>query len=200
MTAVPLVWLDTETTSLRHDRRAWEIAAIVRRPGLPDVEHQWLIHVADLDITNADPVALDVGGFWDRHPQAAHVRDGGDPTKAPPADGVFALTSALRQLAVLVADRALILGSNPAFDTYTLEPRMLETGIPPGWHYHPVDVPTLAQGWILGAGKPLPDSTKSDAISLAVGIDPARYDRHAALGDCRWLRDLYDAVNTGGKA
>jgi hypothetical protein len=59
-------------------------------------------------------------------------------------------------------------------------------------------VPTLAHGWLLGAGKPVPrrpDGTvKSDDLSRAVGVDPDDYYRHTALGDCRWMRDLYDAV------
>jgi hypothetical protein len=71
-------------------------------------------------------------------------------------------------------------------------------GICPSWHYHIEDVPTLALGWLYGTGKPIPEVRKSDAISLAAGVDPTKYDRHTALGDCRWIRDLFDAV-TGGK-
>jgi hypothetical protein len=37
----------------------------------------------------------------------------------------------------------------------------------------------------------------SEVLSRAVGVDPNAYERHTALGDARWARDIYDAV-TGG--
>jgi hypothetical protein len=70
-------------------------------------------------------------------------------------------------------------------------------GIKPAWHYHPEDVPSTARGWLLGRGYVNPPA-KSDLISLACGIDPARYGRHEALGDCRWLRDLSDLIELPG--
>ncbi len=64
----PIVFIDTETTSLRPDRRAWEVGLIRREPGRPDAEHRWLIAADDLDLGNADSFALGVGRFYDRHP------------------------------------------------------------------------------------------------------------------------------------
>ena len=72
--------------------------------------------------------------------------------------------------------------------------RMRAHGICPSWHYHPEDIPTLAHGWLLGAGKPVPERLKSDDISRACGVDPDQFGRHTALGDCRWMRALYDVV------
>lgn len=66
-----LVFVDTETTSLRPDRRAWDIALIVRRPGEPDREYQWFVDDLALDLGNADPFALKIGRFYERHPAAA---------------------------------------------------------------------------------------------------------------------------------
>jgi len=63
-----LCFLDTETTSLRPDRRAWDIGIIAREPARPDVEHYWLIDERDLDLGNADPAALRIGRFYERHP------------------------------------------------------------------------------------------------------------------------------------
>ncbi len=192
----PIVFIDTETTSLRPDRRAWEIAVIVRRDGHPDHEQSWLIATDDLDLGNADPASLRFGGFYDRHPQAgAEVMNLRAPTPASEA-GVLRAVEALTRGAVLH-------GSNPGFDTDVLGARMRANGICPSWHYHPEDVPTLAHGWLLGAGKPVPrradGSVKSDDISLACGVDPDLYGRHTALGDCRWMRALYDLV-TGREA
>lgn len=183
-----LVFLDTETTSLRHDRRAWEIAVIVRRPAQPDHEQSWFIEVGDLDLGNADPASLKFGRFYDRHPAFTSQRAG--------SYRLYWEEAVLAEVEELTRG-AVILGSNPSFDTELLATRMRARDICPSWRYHIEDVPTLALGWLYGAGKPLPEKRKSDDISRAVGIDPDAYDRHAALGDCRWLRDLYDAVAGG---
>ncbi len=187
------VWLDTETTSLTYDRRAWEIAMIVRRPGERDSEPwQWFIHPADLDLPNADPDSLRIGGFWERHPNADFLAYGGSPDEAPMLPGVFPLRHALEVVARETADRATICGSNPAFDMYTLEVAMLQAGIKPGWHYHGEDVPSVARGWLLGLGRVAPG--KSDDIARACGVNPDDFDRHSALGDCRLFLALSDVV------
>ena len=41
MTAI--CFIDTETTSLRHDRRAWEIGIIARASDGTETEHHWFI-------------------------------------------------------------------------------------------------------------------------------------------------------------
>jgi len=174
-----IAFVDCETTSLRYDRRAWEIAVILRRDGYPDHEASWLIDSDDLDLGNADVASLRVGGFYDRHPGTA-----------------FSERDALLRVEELTRG-AILMGSNPSFDAEVLAARMRAHGICPSWHYHLEDVPTMALGWLYGAGKPIPEVRKSDQISLACGVDPGRYGRHTALGDCRWLRDLYDAVTTG---
>jgi hypothetical protein len=188
------VWLDTETTSLDpRFRRPWEIAMIVRRPGERDSEPwQWFIHPADLDLPNANPDSLRIGGFWERHPNADFLADGGEPHSAPHLPGVYRLREVLPVIARETSDRAVICGSNPAFDMVTLEVAMLEAGITPGWHYHGEDVPSVARGWLLGRGLEAP--RKSDDIARACGINPDDFDRHSALGDCRLFRALSDVV------
>lgn len=41
-------------------------------------------------------------------------------------------------------------------------------------------------------------SWESDNLYKAVGIDPSKYARHTALGDCRLNRDIYRAIAGGG--
>lgn len=187
----PIAFIDTETTSLRPDRRAWEIALILRQPGQDDVEHRWLISWADLDLGNADPAALRIGGFYERHPEA---NGEADRSSYISATGAHDEQIALLQVEELTRG-AILMGSNPSFDAETLAARMRSHGICPSWHYRVEDVPTLAKGWLLGLGgrwEPLP--AKSEEISKACGIDPQEYERHTALGDCHWIRDLYDRV------
>lgn len=206
MTARNRAWMDTETTGLHRQRRAWEIAAIVR-PGdgtrADDIEFSVFVDIADLDLTNAEPDALAFGRFWQRHPQAHLVPLVGsllgverDLPATPPTGAVRREWEALATLAELTKG-STIHGSNPSFDVETLSPRMVVSRLEPGWHYHPEDVPSVARGWLLGRGhRDVP--RKSDQVSALCGVDPAKYDRHTALGDCRWLRDLSDAIEMDG--
>lgn len=202
MTDPTLVHLDVESTALHLQRRAWEVGAIVDRPGEEPTEHRWFVDIFDLDLFGgADPESLRIGGFWDRHPQAAWVKVNDEhqvfivpgALRQVPTDQTVREHELMRPLADLFRDRAVICGSNPAFDQYTLEPRMLAHNIKPGWHYHPEDVPGLARGWLRAQGLLAP--RKSDEIARACGLDPDWYDRHTALGDCRLFRDLHRVVS-----
>jgi hypothetical protein len=192
-----LVFVDTETTSLRPDRRAWEIALIVREPGKADVEHSWMIHTEDLDLGNADPMSLAIGRFYDRHP--AMTREGADPWGSSAYYEQFALGEVER-----LTRGAHLVGAVPNFDADVLSARMRANGICPSWHYHLIDVEALMVGWLCSerdamfpAGIPLP--WRSDELSRQCGVEPpGAEDRHTALGDARWARAIYDTV-TGGR-
>lgn len=104
---------------------------------------------------------------------------------------------AARLIARIVDGRAIIAGSNPAFDMERLGDLLYANRIDPDWHYHPCDVPGLGLGWLAAKGRMIPRPWKSDAISRAVGVEPDNYDRHTAMGDVLWTHDLYVAI-TGG--
>lgn len=176
-----LVFLDTETTSLRPDRRAWEIALIVREPGQPDDEHAWFIAEPDLDLANADLNSLKIGRFYERHPDY----------DAPLGEG-----SHWEQDVLSVVEQytrgAILVGAVPNFDAEVLAARMRARNLCPAWHYHLVDVETLAAGH-RGFRPPW----GFDDILAAYGLTYDEADRHTALGDARMVRDLYDAVLGG---
>lgn len=173
-----LVYIDTETTSLRHDRRAWEIGLIVRDDE-GDHEHHWFVNAEDLDLGSADLHSLRIGGFHQRHP------DCGD------SDGrAWSETRVLYDVEELTRD-ATIVGAVPWFDTEVLGNRMRANGICPSWHYHLVDVETLAAGALR---KPPP--WNFDELLKLYDLTYDEADRHTALGDARMVRDLYDAVLT----
>jgi hypothetical protein len=196
-----LCFIDTETTSLRPDRRAWDIAVIVREDGKPDVEHQWFVSHGDLDLGNADGMALKIGKFYDRHPQANYRDDAWH--EVMDEDEVLQHVEAITRSAHLV-------GAVPNFDAEVLAARMRAHGLCPAWNYHLIDVEALIVGYVAHKAKTLrekfPDTNfetwpplpwKSDALAEAVGVKVREEDRHTALGDARWVRDIYDAVIDG---
>lgn len=180
-----LVFLDTETTSLRPDRRAWEIGLIVRDPDCGDIEHHWFVDADDLDLANADVSSLRIGGFYQRHPQA----NGAD----RPMIEIAEAEEVAWQIEELTRD-AVIVGAVPNFDTETLAAMLRRHNDLPAWHYHLVDVETLAAGALR---KPPPWGF--DDLLADYGLAYAEEDRHTALGDARMARDLYDAVLGGAR-
>lgn len=178
-----IVFLDTETTSLRPARRAWEIALIVREPDTEDREYAWFVDKDDLNLGDADLMSLKIGHFYERHPEMTDSEDGWGAVIEEVT--VLHLVEALTRGATLV-------GAVPNFDAEVLGARMREHGICPSWHYHLVDVETLAAGALSMA---LP--WDFDAVLAAYGLTYDEADRHTALGDARMVRDLYDAVLNG---
>jgi DNA polymerase III epsilon subunit-like protein len=192
-----LCFIDTETTSLRPDRRAWEIGIITRDPSLAadggDVEYHRFVDHDDLDLGNADLQSLKIGRFYDRHPYARGTGFGGTIEEYDVMLEVEQITRG-----------AHLVGAVPNFDAEVLGARMREHGICPSWHYHLIDVETLAAGYLASMAHGLDnlDLTRqlpwnSDALSAALGITVSDEDRHTALGDARWARAIYDAVSTG---
>lgn len=175
-----LVFIDMETTSLRPDRRAWEVALIVRDSDGADAEHSWMVDSDDLDLGNADLGSLKIGHFYERHPEFTGTHRGWSHME----DEV----SVLFRVEQLTRGAHLV-GAVPNFDADVLGARMRAHGICPSWHYHLVDVETLAAG-----ARRLPPPWGFDDLLALHGLKYDEADRHTALGDARMARDLYDAV------
>lgn len=196
-----LAFIDTETTGVHPGRRAWEIAIIRRKPsGDEDV---WLIQVEDVDLSNADPFGLKVGGFYDRH---VRYTDAPVPAKVLTEEGAAYMVEEYTRGAHLV-------GAVPNFDAEVFDAMLRRHKLIPAWHYHLIDVENLAVGYLAGlaghghsevtcgplcgkgGAEPAALPWKSDDLSRACGVEPPSEDqRHTALGDAKWAMRLYDAI------
>lgn len=200
MTAV--VFLDTETTGLELDADVWELAAIRREPdGKETSLHLFIEHDLDKCRRLPDPFQAD-------HRKRFPRIDPHDPD--PLTDGhispVAARSYAGYALGKLLADRPHLVGAVPDFDAWRLEPILQEAGMTERWHYHLIDVETLVVGFLHGrygtfTGPPVEAEGEaiqlpwdSNKLSLAVGVDPALFARHTAMGDVLWAQALFDAV------
>ncbi|MFE9286628.1 3'-5' exonuclease [Streptomyces olivaceus] len=205
--SAPLAFIDCETTGLNPDTHSmWELA-VIRRENGTDTEHLWQIRLANWEIEQAEPKAMEINRYRERNalPDDYQV---GDMTHACGLPHPMKRDELRDQLRGML-DGAVLIGSNPAFDASFLKV-FLET-VP--WHYRTIDIATLAAGRKLGqvdmvlrtGGKQLDSDIvefplSSRNLSRWVGVEPPGDDvAHTALGDARWARDVFDAV-TGGVA
>lgn len=171
-----LVFVDTETTGLDPDRHEiWEIALIYPHRGTW-AEYERQIHVS---LRNAEPGALRINRYYERF----------DGKRA------FHAMEVAESIARLTAGKHLV-GAVPDFDARFMEKMLRDAGYAPAWHYHLVDVESLAAGALR-----LEPPWKSDDLGRALGVPPSlEEERHTALGDARWAKRLYDAVMVAGVA
>jgi DNA polymerase III epsilon subunit-like protein len=163
-----IVFCDTETTGLDSERHEiWEVGLIDRS----GYEHEWTLTV---DLGRADAMALKISGFHDRYWRKDKTR-------------IADFAETFREL----TNDCHLAGAVISFDEERLRQLLRAHHECPMWHYHLVDVESLAAGK-LGLGPPW----DSDELSRQVGVDPDDFDRHSALGDARWAKAIYDAVVT----
>lgn len=179
----PVVFVDTETTGRHRARRPWEIA-IIRRDHTGERQTTVFVDVADLDLANAEPEALDISGFHHRHPQRGAIL------------GVDEQLCEAATAAAIVAQwtsKARVYGVVPSFDTECLSALLHRHGLTPTWHFQPWDISVFANGFLAGRG--LPAQYSSETTSRACGVEPpADLERHTAMGDARWVARWYDAI------
>lgn len=220
-----LAFLDTETTGLHPHLGAevWECGIIraEHRPGRLVVLDEWCGQRQPWFLDKADPYALKIGGYWDRHfgPPVHLCNPLGEVVEHDPGTchepHAFA-----REIESRTRGRMMV-GAVPSFDAGFLTPLLHEHGYPVGWHYQLVDIETLAAGYLAAClaceasgqiepdewPKPLghranladlrplaPPPWDSDALTGALGVSVEPHDRHTALGDARWAMETYAAV------
>lgn len=192
-----IAYLDTETTGLDSSRHEiWELAFILVEDG-PPKEYAWQFPVR-LDI--ADPTSLRLTRFYERRSPLLSIQNNnpGRITRVRSKKGVWESGTPLEYHIGTVAkllDQAHIVGAVPNFDEPFLAKLLRNYGHAPTWHYHLIDIESMAVGWLHGesAGESLQSTKvslpwKSDELSRACGVEPPSKDeRHTALGDAWWV-------------
>jgi hypothetical protein len=181
-----LVFLDIEATSLDvHSARPWEVALIERWPGGQE-RRTWIL-VSDVDLEGADPVALAVGRFEERH-----VSDGRARWLSEEMTALW--------LSRRLTEGCTVVGSDVAgYDLPILAGLLGRHGFVPAWHHHPIDLVTWTQAREAGSPFATVGLTEgSYELSRIAGAQPpAKADAHTALGDALWARAWWDALTDG---
>lgn len=168
-----LAFIDLETTGLDvHRHSVWEIGLVVRENGF-DTAWEWQV---EADLSTADPKSLAMAHFYERRlPVPYHGH------------------SVAPQLARLLAGSVLV-GINVWFDRDFADTYLRSYNEALVADYHLVEICSLVTGYLHGRQEDPPKSRSSNELAKAVGIDHAQYERHSALADAYFARDIYDAV------
>lgn len=205
-----VIFVDTETTGLDpNQHEVWDIA-LIEADG---TEHEW--HVRPQNLHSADEGALRITHFYERVKAAGYREETieeGYPKRTKTVSYANFWTrrgrvSIASEIAALTANKHLV-GAVPWFDARFLTNFMAREGYVPAWHYHMIDVETLAVGYLAAhsllrqAGRVNPEKVayeppwESSAIALTLGINPddAVFGKHTAIGDARWAKAIYEKV------
>lgn len=203
--------VDVETSGTDPARHhAWDIAVVALGPDEEGrSEHQWFIKPT---LATADPYALRVGHYYERtaglNPPGSRKQGAkwSDPVKAA------------AELAQLL-DGATLVGHNVPFDADFIGAFLRRQAQILTADYHLVNVADLVRGYIAGQRRACKAAQLNAAIrrepvagwnppewpagrhladmAEAVGVDPAGYEQHTALGDARLAMAVYQAVMDG---
>jgi len=187
-----IVFLDCETLGLDRTAPIWEFAAI-RLAAQPvsgdDIVQRvefFVRHDADDWLsTLPESFADDYRGRY--NPSAALTRR--------EAAGII----------LGITNRTIIAGSNPSFDMERLERLLRANGVEPGWHYHPLDIPSMVVGQVarsavgaaefLGGDLTVTLPWNSNQLSRRLSVDPDGFARHTAMGDVQWCLAQWRQMN-----
>lgn len=140
---------------------------------------------ADLDLANAEPEALEIGGFSYRHPQNGARLEAGQ---------VLCTGDDAAALVQQWTDSAMLFAVNSHYDAVGLDGLLDRAGLTSTWFYAPQSIDAIAYGFALKDDPRAPRS--SEPLSKACGVDPpGPEERHTAMGDALWVRRWFDALN-----
>lgn len=208
------VYLDCETGGLRPTDRPWEIA-LLRCTSDGRIE-QYVWQVLDFWPSKADPTALQLSGFYDRH-QGHAIYDEANPlnytpdgdqavthpawnASGPDPDLPVTLRCTSEMLVALELERlvrgAVVWACNPVYDVPRLEALLNRAGRAWTAHYRPMCATTWAAATATALGLTTAAPPFSNAkIGEALGVSRDGYGTaHTGLADCYYAKALVDAA------
>lgn len=178
-----MAFIDTETTGLARTSQVWEVAVV--KEGRP------LHLMLPIDVAAADPVALDIGGFHERHPQGSRFVP--ELQSAPLVSEVEASAQVIE-----MTSGTHLVAANPGFDIAVLITLFESVGASCEWNYHALDIESYAIGWLGSHGIALPQKWSSDALAQLCGVPPMTpQERHTAMGDVTWVMRWWEVMGRG---
>lgn len=210
------VWLDIESAGLRPSDRPWEVAMIRRTPDGRETLHVW--QIADFEPGKADPKALALGGFYERHRRHV-ILNPDDPLDAtvtdehqlshpayqvsgPDPDQIVD-SRMLPEMYVAYELERLVRGAviwccNPTYDVPRLEAMHERHGRAWTAHYRPLDATTYAAATALTLGYDVgPYPWRNEQVGAAIGVDRDDYGTaHTGLADCFYAKALVDRARS----
>lgn len=197
-----IVSVDVETTGLTPGvHEVWEVGIVPLDSGREHMYYQF----QPTDVENAEPRALQVGGFyqnfdWIGNPLYARdmlvegvIKDEEEETEKP--SGHKALTGAAEACWRIAKELkgATILGLNPHFDSEHLEALLRTYGHAPTWSHRHLNLGSYAAGaW--GARNVLSGKAVADRMEAHGIVNDAV---HNAYADAKWNVDAYNAIREG---
>ena len=144
----------------------------------------------------SDPQALIIGKLHDRYPDIQRLRDSAErnvwvrSTLPTAADCLEAIMADLRHNGWATPRDATLVGACPWFDDTMLAHAWRHSVNDRPWHYHLVDIETLAAGWV-GAGPP---PWRYGDLLAKLGVDDPETGKHTAAGDVQVVVQAYAKV------
>jgi hypothetical protein len=170
-------FVDTECTGLRPDDEIWEFAGLRR---YADGSSSWLHMLIEHDEIRA------ATGLPEPFRSQYLARRGSPEERWPRKRAALAIAEFLGDAVMVVAV--------PTFDSLHLTALLHRYRILAPNLYQVVDVEALAGGYLAAKGQRVGVPLDGERLSRELGVDPGRYERHTAVGDVKWVRDLYDRI------
>lgn len=176
-----VVILDTETLGLDPDAPIWEFAAVRRfADGHTDSTEFFLLHDPGDWVETLD------GSFLADYQARYDHRDALDDRSAA-------------IMVNIITRGAKVIACNPGFDLERLTKLLTRNDIEPDWHYHPLDITSVAIGYAAGRDyRPPAGPWRSEQMSERIGVQVSKFARHSAMGDVQWTLAQWDMVMGGG--
>lgn len=210
-----MIIVDTETVRLEAREghiTVWDIALITTEGRV----YEWQIKP---NIALATKEALEIGRYrtrihstlrraaigagWCKHFNVP-IDDAMEIDHLDPEQGSQVFAGEIARDIQKITEGHSLVGSNPSFDMAHLGTLLQRHNFPPKWHYHPLDISSMALGYLHGSGaKAYSDLAQyekkiaSTSLASAVGIDREFYEGHTALGDALWAYDQYRIMTDG---